>query len=125
MSGGIQRKWAWPGGAVEAADDFQWVLDIYAPDMRSWQRRIEVDHYGWWWLMDGPRRRGRGRRTWRPADEVDAYTVVALLHTLNGFELRLHPEVHRWAAGQRLIDKDVLRWLNTRAYSLFIRYLLM
>ncbi|MGW4797934.1 hypothetical protein ACWEPC_36490 [Nonomuraea sp. NPDC004297] len=113
------------GGTVEAADDFRWVLDVHAPHMKSWRQRIEIDHDGWWWLVDGTRRRGRGRSTWRPADEVDAYAVVALLHTLNDRKWELRPEIREWVTQNRLTDEAIRRALNLRAYGLFIRYLLM
>ncbi|MGW4790954.1 hypothetical protein ACWEPC_00875 [Nonomuraea sp. NPDC004297] len=110
---------------VEAADDYRWVLDVHAPHMRSWRQRIEVDRDGWWWLVDGTRRRGRRRSTWRPADEYDAYAVVALLHTLNDVRMTLSPEVRRWANDHRVTHQALRTWFDIRAYSLFVRHLLM
>ncbi|MCF6473266.1 hypothetical protein FAF44_33505 [Nonomuraea sp. MG754425] len=107
------------------AEDFRWVLDVHAPHMASWRQRIEVDRDGWWWLVDGTRRRGRRRSTWRPADEIDAYAVVVLLHTLNEVKLRLRPEVRAWANHNRLTDEAVQASFGVRAYSLFVRHLLM
>ncbi|MGW4792613.1 hypothetical protein ACWEPC_09405 [Nonomuraea sp. NPDC004297] len=108
----------------QAGGDFRWVLDVHAPHMGSWRQRIEIDHDGWWWLVDGVRRRGRRRTTWRPADESDAYAVVVLLHTLNDVKLRMRPEVHRWADQRRLTAYEVRTALDIRAYSLYVRHLL-
>jgi hypothetical protein len=129
------HKWATKDGSttcrgggehrVELPDDFRWILDTFAPSMAGWNRRIEVDHDGNWWLVEGTKRRGRRRTTWRPSNEYDAYAVVALLHTLNDCTFVLHPDVHAWVSRNRMSDDAVREKLNVRAYSLLVRHLLL
>ncbi|MGW4412720.1 hypothetical protein ACWEJ6_52650 [Nonomuraea sp. NPDC004702] len=97
------------------------ILDDWAPDMHVWSCRIEVDDEGNWWLTQDGKRRTYSR--WRPADEMAAFSVVALLYMLNEAGETPLPDAIAAKASKR--DQDALRRnFKSRGFSILIHHLL-